>query len=129
MRKLIVTWTLSIMLLLFAGAARAATVLTSQPLKTGAGGLVCACSNLTSSVAAMELAVRSPGGVTSACGGTVLPGFPISCTFPSTAVRTCTVSRTDGGPLSAKQFLCTLSSLDAAGNPTAVVPVDKKMKQ
>ena len=130
MRQFLVAAILSSGLWLVTGRAAAVTVLTSQPLKGGAGGLVCSCSNLTEEAVIVTLALRHPSGGTF-CQAVSVPtsGFPGYCSVGSTLVRTCTVSRDDEKPLSARQLLCTLSSLDAAGNTTAVVPVDAKLKQ
>jgi hypothetical protein len=130
MRQFLVAAMLSSGLWLVTGRAVAGTVLTSQPLKGGAGGLVCSCSNLTGEAVMVTFGLRHANGGSFCQSQTVsTSGFPSDCTVGSTLVRTCTVSRDDGKPVSAKQLLCTFSSLDAAGNTTAVVPVDAKLKQ
>jgi hypothetical protein len=130
MRRVLLAAILSTGLGLVSGRAAAVTVLTSPPLNGGAGGVVCSCSNLTGETVVVDFAIRDIIGSTFCQNETVSPGgSPRVCAVSGTLVRTCTVSRDDGGALSAKQLLCTLSAVDAAGNPTAVVPVDKKLKQ
>ena len=110
--------------------AAAVTVLSSEPLKGGPGGLVCSCTNLTGEQIVVDFQLlHSTGG--SACGSLNLSpgGFPEQCSVSSPLVRICRVLRHDGQSASTKQIVCTLASLDAAGNPTVVVPVDKKLKQ
>jgi hypothetical protein len=109
--------------------AGAVTGLLSAPLKGGAGGAVCACANLTDKTIEVDfLLVRLSGGL--AClGELVYPDRPTPCEKPFTEVVMCTVFRSDGKSLSTKQLTCTLSSIDANGNPTAVVPVDNKLKR
>jgi hypothetical protein len=129
MKRTLVAATFATALCLVPGRAVAETGLVSAPLKGGAGGAVCACTNLTGKAIEVDfLLVRLSGG--SGCAGElVYPDRPTPCEKLFTEVVTCTVFRSDGKPLSTKQLPCTLSSIDANGSPTAVVPVDKKLKR
>src|SRR5262245_32695332 len=110
-----------------AGAA-AVTELLSTPLKGGEGGLVCSCVNLTDDSIVVDFSLRQNGSVLFCSGVSVVAGNANSCTKASQGVRSCGVSREDGKPVSTSQLACNLTSLDAAGNPIVVVPVDQKRK-
>src|SRR5262245_14741555 len=108
------------------GFSSAAMGLASAPLKGGAGGLVCSCSNVTGeNDVPVNFRLRSTSG-TSVCGRNIDSASTDDCWAAGSQTRMCYVVRTDGLSLSQKAFLCTLSSIDAAGNPTATVPVDVK---
>ena len=103
--------------------------LASAPLKGGAGGLICSCSNLTADQLVVHVVLIYQVGATS-CNNLSLSsgGFPRDCSVTSTPPRICVVRRDDGKSFSTKDIACTLATLDGAGNVTAVVPVDKKLK-
>lgn len=102
--------------------------LVSKPIPGGAGGLVCACTNLTKSshVVTFIIQHKSGGG---ACTNLPVPSGGVQdCERPYTSPSMCKVRRIDGLAITTKQFSCTLSALDGSGNPLAVVAVDKKYK-
>jgi len=129
MKRTLAAATFATALCLVPGRAVAETVLVSAPLKGGAGGLACICTNLTDKSIEADLHMRTQGGGVVCTDQTIFPGFPTPCELATTGVLTCMVGRSDGKSLSTKQLACTLLSIDANGNPTAVVPVDKKLKQ
>jgi hypothetical protein len=130
MKRTLVTVALASAVGLLPAAAPAATVLASAPLKGGAGGLVCSCANLSSEAVVVDVSLRWASG-SSICNNLSLStsAFPRECSLSTQTVRVCVVSRDDGKSASAKHLLCSFASLDGAGNPLAVVPVDMKLKE
>jgi hypothetical protein len=128
MNRILVTATFLTALCVGPGGAAAATDLASAPLPGGEGGLVCACTNLTDKTIVVDFTLQVPAGSTNCWGESIAPGRPGSCETALTSIRICRVSRDDGKSASAKQLACSWSAVDANGNPTAVVPVDKKVK-
>ena len=109
-------------------AARAdSSALASGPLQ-GSGGLACSCTNLTSETLKLDIALSDSHGFGWCPNQTASPLSHATCKLGGTAIRSCAVRRSDGKALSTRQVDCNLYSLDAAGNATAVVPVDKKTK-
>lgn len=106
----------------------AAASLISPPIKGGAGGLICACTNLTSEPIEVRFRLAFVNGTLFCNDQNISPAFLKTCSVASQEVRTCDVTRTDGKALSPKQLACTFSSFDGNGNPTITVPVDRKLK-
>lgn len=129
MKRTVVAATFATALCLVPGRAVAGTLLMSAPLKGGAGGAVCACTNLTSQSIEVDFALVGQSGGTPCTNQTIFPGEPTPCQTATTAVVVCRVSRIDGKSASTKHLACSLSSIDANGNSTAVVPVNEKLKQ
>lgn len=116
--------------LLLAGAAGAGTKgLISPGLAAGASRVACACTNLGSQPVLVTIRLESVNS-TENCSRNIPSGAVANCeaTLGQDAFN-CRVFRQDGGSLSSRQLACTLSALDAAGNPTAVVPVDRIYSQ
>jgi len=130
MKRTFITVALASAVSLLPATAPAVIVLASAPLKGGAGGLVCSCVNLTGDAVVVDVSLRWASGA-SICNNLSLAtlAFPQECSLFTQTVRSCVVSRDDGAPASARHLLCTFASLDAAGNPLAVVPVDTKLRQ
>jgi hypothetical protein len=117
-------------ILVLAGPAGAATGLTSAPMIVPPGGVACTCLNLTAETIDVALSIGNGVPLFSSLGpgddsGTV-GHFPGAGTHQTTF---CKVFRQGGGKLSAKQIACSISSVDADGNPTAVLPLDRKIEQ
>lgn len=133
MKSVLVAAILSSTLWLSAGPAEAVTSLISQPLKSGAGGVVCSCVNLTKETIVANFLLLDSGLGGFSCGDQSIPpyGYLKSCPINggNAATRTCKVSLVNGMSVSTKMLSCTLSAVDAAGNPTAVVPVNLKLQQ
>jgi hypothetical protein len=110
-------------------AAAAETALASVPLKGGEGGSYCSCANLSKAAIHVQLLLQGEGTAFSGCFVDIGPGAIRDCDAPAGAIWSCQVSRTDGRSASAKDLACSLATVDSAGNPTAIVPVDKKLKR
>jgi hypothetical protein len=124
-----IAWILAAALCLAAEGASAQTFLYSAPLKGGAGGAVCSCTSTSGASFDVNIIVVREGGTGQGCVETLgSDGRPRSCSFATTDVVACTVRSIDG-KTSTKAMRCTLTSLDAAGNPLAYVPVDAKVKR
>jgi hypothetical protein len=108
--------------------ATAATELASAPLPPGEGGLLCACTNLTNKPIVVDFRLTTTSTSTSCSSESIESGQTASCDSTSSLLRNCRIAQVNGKALSAKQLACSLSALDAAGRPTTVVPVDKKLK-
>jgi hypothetical protein len=113
-----------------ADRAEAATGLASVPMVMPSGGVACSCVNVTAETIDVVLRIGDSGipHLTSLSpGGMANVGqFPEGGTLPMTY---CKVFRQGGGKLSAKHLACSLSSVDGDGNPTVVVPLDRKIKE
>ncbi len=90
---------------------------------------MCACTNLTEVIIPVDFTMKNLV-TTHRCAKNIGPGGVGRCTATSGLALpwNCVVSRQDGRPANAKRLACTLSTLDAAGGASAVVPVDKKQK-
>ncbi len=109
--------------------AMAETVLVSSPLPPGEGGHNCACTNLTKNTIEVEFNLVYTTGYTY-LDRTIQSGNADSFAITSTAyTRLCRIIRGDGKTVKEKDLACTLSAIDANGNPTAVVPVNLKFKR
>jgi hypothetical protein len=96
----------------------------------GAGGLICSCTNLTQDTIVVTFLLIDSGGFFACNGETLASGGSASCDIASSALpRLCKVRRDDGAPAKTRQLACSIAALDAAGNPTVVVPVNRIFKQ
>ena len=104
------------------------TILVSAPLMPGENGLSCACINLSKNMIEVRFTV---GPVTCITGGEIASGAVGYCTsdLVGNNPSICKINRPDGTSVSARQIKCTLSAIDALGNPMVVIPVDTKFKQ
>ncbi len=127
MKHLLVAATLVTVLCLVPERAAARTDLGAAPLKGGAS-VVCSCTNLTTDAIRVNILIRV-GTSSTSCQPTISPGREQGCTRLTTEVSSCSVKRSDGKSVRDKQLACSFASLDASGSPTAVVPVDKKLRQ
>lgn len=107
--------------------AAAETFLISAPVPGGAGGLVCACTNLTKKTLLIDFILQQQSGGSACSDQLSLSGSLADCQRLYTSTTICKVRRSDGKRINKKQLSCTLSALDGSGNPIAVVPVNQKL--
>jgi hypothetical protein len=129
MKRALIAATFVTALCLLPWRAAALTELASAPLPAGEGGLVCACTNLTDKTIVVDFRLSTNSTSADCNAQSIDSGYSVSCTSASGLLRHCRIRQVDGKSLSVKQLACSLSALDAAGRPTTVVPVDKKLKQ
>ena len=111
--------------LAFSGAQAEAKDLVSAPLKGGAGGLLCSCTSLGGEIV-VDFALGNDLGATR-CNNVSLSGAD-GCPAAVPTTRRCRVGRSDGRALTTRQIACSFMSLDGAGQPLVVVPVDKRKR-
>ncbi len=111
------------------GQAHAETSLISAPLAGGAGGLMCACTNLRAKPIEVTIKINLTDVVVPSANVVIQPGSAKKFNLRGTPqTGNCHIFRQDRSPVLSKHVSCTLSAMDGNDHPIAVIPVNRKFK-